>query len=242
VNYPVWANDVMEMDADKRIALAEDILNDFAKKNRKSAKLARAIADRKEFEYYTFNTHLHFLPIRNGRAGTAELSLWKTPQILVKHKKLPLSIIVGGEWQRPLSRGQKISKISEGSPVKQHLKWVEMVSSWTTERKKSLVDKLISGLRAQKKSKKPGQKWLSDFLEAQTSSNSEFILKGFCINCCYLRIDGEHGDIKPLWIHPWGTPQLLFTHRDFPAIMIVGPSMRLNENVFGQKDMVGYTG
>jgi hypothetical protein len=237
-NYESWADNIIPLSENDREQIAENVLNDFVKYGKKAKELANAIADKKEFEYYAFNTHLHFIPIKEGKSGKAEHIKWKKPHLIVKHKKLPLAIIIGPQFTKPLSKTVLVHSISKGMEIKQHLEWVNAVSKMSIVRKKALYQLLLAGIRSHRRKKKPGERWLSDFLE----NNQEFILKGFCVNCCYLRMEGDKDQIEPLWIHPWGTPQILFTHRDFPAMMVVGPALRLHQNIFGQKDMIGYTG
>lgn len=237
-NWNSWAEEIMEMPAKERVLIAEEILSKLSEYGPQAEKLAEAIGDRNEFDYYAFNTHLHYVPYKERTPGSVDLCRWKKPHLIVKHKKLPLTIIVGDAYQRPFSAKQSIKSISKNSPVPQHLSWVEAVSRLSTQQKQILRDKIMDAIRSYRKNKNKNELWLSDFLE----KSKEFTLKGFCVNCNYVRMDGDSDSIESLWIHPWGSQQLLFTHRDFPAMMIVGPTLRLNENLVGESDMVGFTG
>jgi len=99
-----------------------------------------------------------------------------------------------------------------------------------------LVKLIIEGIRAQRKGS--SQAWLSDLIEG----GKEFEVLGFAGNAPYINVDKAFGDTKPVWVHPWGIPALWLRHKQFPGMMMASPTIRLNENIRGERNMEGYTG
>lgn len=232
-----WAEKQSSNDFRDRIATMNAVLSNFGELSPKAENLTKSLENQKEFRKLTYLTHLHYIPMEKRYPNTAQLIRFERPMVAAAHKKLPLIIAVGDEF---VSKGvpHLISDMEKSFEVKQNLGWVKAVSHMDRGEKEELADLIIEGIAAHRKNKTPQEKWLSDFIQDE----KEFKILGFAVNIPYINVDSKWGDTKPLWIHPWGTPQLLLWIKGLPAIIIVGPTIRLNENIFGDKNMEGWTG
>lgn len=232
-----WAEKQSSNDFRDRVATMNAVLENFGSLSAKAENLVKSIEDQKEFRKLSYLTHLHYIPLDKKYPDTAQLIRFDRPMVAVSHKKLPLIVAVGDKF---VSKGvpQLISDMEKSFEVKQNLGWVRAVSHMNREEKNKLADLIIEGIKSYRQSKSSQEKWLTDFIRDE----KEFKLLGFAVNIPYINVDSKWGDTKPLWIHPWGTPQLLLWIKGLPAIMIVGPTIRLNENIFGDRSMEGYTG
>lgn len=239
--YP-WVSNMLDLTEDERIVIANEVLKKFRQTSPKAKPLADDIAAYKEYEYYSFSSHLHFVPANIKKRHFVAHSAWHEPRLLMKHKKLPLQIIVGSKFKAPFAKLETIDSMLKAFEIPQGLSWVDDATRMNREQKMKLAELCVNAIKHYRRSKAKDRKWLSDYIEIQLAGKGEFQFRGFCVNCCYIRMDGEKESIESYWIHPWGSQPLLFTHRNFPAIMIVDPRMRLHQNLAGERDMIGYTG
>jgi len=123
-----------------------------------------------------------------------------------------------------------------------HLPWVELILSIPAKERKKWVAQMLEGLKTYREgaSKPKGSKWLSDWV-----GGKDFDLIGFAPNIQYVKVDGSLEELKALWVHPWGSPVLVYKHKHLPMITLVGPSIRLDETVMSEddeEDVLGFTG
>lgn len=232
-----WAEKASSDSFPDRVSVMNAVLTNFAYKSREAEKIADAVSDQKEFRKLSYLTHLHYIPMDKTKKDSAELLSFNRPMVAVNHKKLPLILSVS-DRTIPSSLAHPIKDMEKSFSIKQNLKWIKAVSHMNREEKEKLKDLILEGIETYRVRKNINETWLSDFIR----SEKDFKIVGFAINIPYINIDKKWGDTKPLWMHPWATPQLLLKHKRLPCIMIVGPSIRLNENVMGDKSMEGYTG
>jgi hypothetical protein len=120
------------------------------------------------------------------------------------------------------------------SEVKEFLTWAETMIATPIKQRKIWVEKIIAGIRSYRepKTKNPDmesqKKYLSDMLE----NEDDVELIGFAVNSSYIKVDSPHEEeLGALFIHPFGTPQLLYKHKKLPMLLIVGPGIRLDESI-----------
>lgn len=89
------------------------------------------------------------------------------------------------------------------------------------------------------------QEYLSDAL----SDPKRFKLIGFVPNVQYVKVEGTKDQLKAVYVHPFGTPQLLYKHQDLPMLIIAGPGIRLDDTILketgdvdGDIPLIGITG
>lgn len=232
-----WFDSVYKASDSKRVELVEDVLSDFAMLDKTAENLARSMADNKEFKKFIIPSHIHYVPATQKGIFRAEMT---KPCVGAMHKRLPLLIIVHNPDSKMEIQDESFEEIQKEFPIAQSLSWAKTVSNLSSKDKEELFDLLVEGIRAHRKENKnpSGGKWLSDVIKSQ----SDFKLVGYSMNIPYLNVEKRHGNTRPLWIHPWGTPQMYLQHRKLPVTMIAGPSIRLDENVLGDKNMLGFTG
>lgn len=233
--YP-WVDDAYSADTAERKACAEHVLSFLANKGTEGKKLADSLVDAKEFAKLSFVGYLNYIDLHHNIAHEICNIAFTAPTIALKHRKLPLIVIVSEE-KIPEAKYIKIKENKKSLGVTQLLSYIDVISQMDVEEKNKLYALCIEGIRVYRKEKK-SDKWLSDYLD----SGKDFNFLGFSANFPYINVDPKFGDTKSLWIHAWGTPQLLFQHKQLPVMMIVGPSVRLDENVLGERNMLGFTG
>lgn len=239
--YSAWVDRVYNMNPKtERVEELERIINSFALFSKKSENLAKALSDLEEFEKPSFLTHIHAFPMGENPPGKIRHMMFKHPVYAVKHKKMPLVLAISKDKQAFSSFGDsdKIKDLDKCFDIQQVLSWVNVVSCLNRNEKAALVRLLVEGIEAQRGKKSSEERWLSDFIKRE----DEFKIVGFAANAPYINVDRAFGDTAPIWVHPWGIPALLLKHREMPAIMMVSPTIRLNENIYGSKAMEGYTG
>lgn len=230
-----WIFDLSSSSKEDRVRVAKEI---FARtrKFKEGKKLVDSIEKGNDYRKPVFITHLHYIPIGKNSPNSAKVLEFRSPLLAYNHKKLEL--VVAMAEKLPAPKSESIDKIPKEFEVKQSLSWLKAVSYMNSKEKQELLDRILVGFEAQRKYKKPDQKWLSDVIR----EGDPFEVLGFVANIPYYNINKKWGDDTVFWIHPWGTAQILLRHNELPIIMIAGPSIRLNKNIFGQSNMEGYTG
>lgn len=249
--YSPWVDEIYEGSLEEREKALNHVVQKFAKHSEKANALAAAVANLEEFEKPSFMTHVHLVRMNSGEAGKIEHMKFEKPAFAVKHKKLPVVFIMGESeetFRGPRSLHEK-SEIDQTFDIPQVLSWPEVVSRASKGEKEKLKDMIVEGIRDHRSKSNPKEKknfapsrketrWLSDLV----SDGREFEVVGFAANAPYINIDKDYGDTQPIWVHPWGVPTLLLKLKGNPAMMMVGPAIRLNENFLGDRSMEGYTG
>ena len=103
------------------------------------------------------------------------------------------------------------------------------------------VEKILDGIRSYRpqdnKDIKKETKWLTDALKDE----STWELVGFATNLQYLRVDHDDDEIlKYVFVHPWGTPPLIYKHKKLPMFITVGPGIRWNDSILRELTENGY--
>lgn len=221
-----------------------DALISSAKADKEAARLMASFEDKKEFIKTTFIPFLYYVPLTSAPSpGKIMHMKFSKPAIGKKHKKLPL--IFGTSYNIPKSSKVDMDYVSyfqddtpDGNKLRQILSYAKALSGMTVTEKHDLYESLLDGIESYRAENQPGEKgWLSDYLR----SEQDYKPLGFVLNMSYTNVDPSFGSTSPFWVHPWGIPMILFVHKRLPFFMEVGPSMRLDENVVGEKNMVGYT-
>ena len=236
-NYLPWVDEVYLQSTKKRVSGVEDLLSKVSTIDEEAENTVKAFANPKEFEKLSYLGFMNVVDMGAPTPGKVQILKFPEPIVAMKHTKLPL--IYGITTKLPI-KGILVDIKASKNPmgVNQLLDYTDTLSRMSVADKKKLYNLTLDGIRTYRKENSKGDIWLSDFLE----SEKDFQFQGFALNLPYINVDPKFGDTKSFWIHPWGTPQLLFSHRRLPIIMIVGPSVRLDQNVLGERNMLGYTG
>lgn len=102
------------------------------------------------------------------------------------------------------------------------------------------VEHILNGIKSYRGEKRsnPQAKYLTEMLEDEDT----WELIGFAVNLQYIRCDHPIDDmLKYVFVHPWGTPPLIYKHKRLPMFITVGPGLRWNENILREIDDNGYT-
>lgn len=225
----------VQKDAD-RLSFINKALQNFSNINSASAELSKSLVDKKEFTKPILISHLHFTSDKVQKPGQIQLLKFEDVTVGLKHSRLPM--ILAFTSSLPQAKNVAIAENKTFSGIKQLLSYTDTLSKMTPGEKDELFEATIEGIRSYRSenSDKKVTNWISDYLE----SGKDFKFLGFVADLPYINVDPSTGDTRTFWMHAWGTPQLLFSHHNLPIMMIIGPSLRLDENVLGQKNMVGF--
>jgi len=232
-----WVDDVSALSTKKRVEMAEDLLMELSSL-KGAGPTIDAFADPKQFEKLAVIPYIYYIPLK--RTLENRVLHKKFPNIVIaqKNKSLPMLLLLTDKSSSDSS--VPIDYVSTFPPdIHQILSYAKVISLMDAAEKKKLVELLIDGVESHKNQNKKGSKgWFSDFLR----SGTEYEIEGFALNISYLNIDPKFGETKPLWVHGCGTPALLLKNKQYPFFIITGPSLRLDENIFGDRNMTGFTG
>ena len=64
-------------------------------------------------------------------------------------------------------------------------------------------------------------------LEKQTGL--DFV--GFVPDITYIKETGSQDQLDVLWEHPFGSPALLYAHKELPVLIIAGPDIMFNDSI-----------
>ena len=118
----------------------------------------------------------------------------------------------------------------EDDEVKELLGWVEVLASSSPSFRKKLKNKILDGIKE------------FDGEIYKELNSSKFELVGICPNISYYRMDGKigSGELTSQWVHPFGTPSLLYYCKNSPILLITNPSLRYNSNVIKEVKLNNY--
>lgn len=131
--------------------------------------------------------------------------------------------------------------------VKEELAWVSTFTRLPVAKRKEWVKRILEEIRSYRKGKpSPETKYLSELL----ADRSKFELIGISYNMSYIKVDAEDEEcLRARWIHPWGSPKLLFKHKKLPMLIIAGADIRFNDAVTNEvkgnsqvRGIIGITG
>jgi len=138
--------------------------------------------------------------------------------------------------------------------VKEYAGWVNAMTQTPVKKRKEWVKNIIENLSKPELYQKNPQKSAKEMQNVAELLNdrSKFELVGFSANLNYVKHDKRSGDVDEdlecIFVHPWGSPKLLFKHKDLPVIIIVGEDLRLDESVLDDSgknpklELRGFTG
>jgi len=236
-----WLVKMMDRDNTARLKEASGILNSLANKSSEAKGIVSSLQDRKEFIKPSLVPYFYYIPLNRTLDDRLMHLKFKTPMVGVKHKRLPLIMIAGKSGAKsenvvPMDYVERFGK-QENSP-KHFLSYARPLTRMGKEAKLKLYDLSLDGMRSYRKDNPKKSGWFSDYLE----NNKDFVLKGYVVNYSYINLDPKYGETAPVWVHPWGLPSMLYAHKRLPIYMLTGPAHRLDENILGQRNMVGHTG
>jgi len=131
--------------------------------------------------------------------------------------------------------------------MKEYLNWAMVMIQMAykdpdkaRESRKRWVDHILNGIKSYRGSsgeKTEEAKYLTDIL----SDEDTWELIGFAPNLQYIRCDHENDNmLKFLFVHPWGTPPLVYKHKRLPMFITVGPGIRWNDSILREITDNGY--
>jgi hypothetical protein len=133
--------------------------------------------------------------------------------------------------------------------VKEYLSWVHTIIHTDEETRWGWVELIMRGFRSYRNGKQGKYVRDKEYLSDALSDPSRFQLVGFAPNIQYVKVEGTEDQLKGVYIHPFGTPQLLYKHRDLPMLIIAGPGIRLDDSILketgdvdGDIPLIGITG
>lgn len=116
--------------------------------------------------------------------------------------------------------------------VKDHLSWVKTMLKAPVSRRREWIKTIIDGIKSYRDKQAPKKDvlWLSDVIQ----DDATWELIGVAVNQQYVRMDGDKELLDAIWVHPWGTPNLVYKHRKLPLIITVGPGIRWNDSILSE--------
>lgn len=101
------------------------------------------------------------------------------------------------------------------------------------------VELILEGIRSYRK--KGATQKESHYLSDMIQDTDTWELVGFATNLQYIRADHSNDEmLKYMFVHPWGTPPLLYKHKRLPMFITVGPGIRWDNSVLKEIDDNGY--
>lgn len=117
------------------------------------------------------------------------------------------------------------------SKVLEHLTWVQtLIFDATARHRKALKEAVLKGISSFN-SKTGRTTREGSELASVLQDESEYELIGICPNTMYVKVDGAVEDQNAVFVHPWGTPVLLYKHKRTCCLVIAGPGIRFNESI-----------
>lgn len=114
--------------------------------------------------------------------------------------------------------------------IRHYLSWVDVFIQATVKRRREWVNSILDGIRSfNSKSGKPTPE--GETFADTLMNRSEFELIGVCPNIMYIKADGAKEDLNAIYVHPFGSPTLLYKHKKTCALVIAGPGIRFNDSV-----------
>ena len=145
--------------------------------------------------------------------------------------------------------------------VKEYAQWVITMIKTPVKNRREWVKNILANLsKPEIYAKKINPASARDLVPAQQmksvaemlSDKATFELVGFSANLQYVKHDKRNGDVDDdlscIFVHPWGSPKLLFKHKKLPVIIIVGEDLKLDESVLDENEknprfeLRGFTG
>lgn len=119
-----------------------------------------------------------------------------------------------------------MAKQEDEELVDHMLSWCDVVSKSSPNFRKKLVKKLLEGI----------SEFDDELVKELDSSNYKLI--GICPNVSYYRVSGENS--KYQFVHPFGSPSLLYYVKNSPCLVITNPSLRYNSSVLDEIKLNDY--
>jgi len=120
--------------------------------------------------------------------------------------------------------------------VKEFNNWVYTLIDLPENKRKKWVKDVLNGVK-NFKVKNPDHN-TNDMIRALNSSNFDLI--GFSANVNYIKDKKKKGDRKEdlehVFVHAWGSPKLLYAHKDLPLLMIIGGDLRVDGTILDEID------
>jgi len=118
--------------------------------------------------------------------------------------------------------------------VKEFNSWVYTLIETPVRKRKEWVKGVLEGIK-NFKVKNPSNN-TQDMIDSLNSSS--FDLVGFSTNINYIKDKKKPGDSKEdlehVFVHAWGSPKLLYAHKDLPLLMIVGGDLRVDGTILSE--------
>jgi len=233
-----WDKEFRSARSGERKKIAQEVIEDFSSINDESSLFGDSLKDKNEFIKLQVVPFIYVVPFKRMLEDRLLKLSFCGPLVLKKHKTLPMIFGVTNCESLYDADVVPFDEAKDFDGIPQVLSYAKAVPFMEPNDKKRLYSSLIDGIKSHRNQNEKKEGWFSDYL----SKNDDFNLVGFALNHTYYNLENEFGETAPMWVHPWGSPILLYQHKRLPAIMLVGPWLRLDENVLGDNDMTGFTG
>lgn len=122
--------------------------------------------------------------------------------------------------------------------VKSFLTWVKTTMNSGRKDRRKLKNQILDAVRESsiKSKQNPRDPYQGKKLYDALRDTAKFKLIGFAPNVMYVKEDGTEDQLNTVWVHAWGMPTLLFKHKKFPMLIMVGPGIRFNETLLSELD------
>lgn len=245
--FPDWLVNLMEMSASERAREVKNILEEVACYNpmtgqpeslptKEGRAILKEIGNASQYRVVGFCPNTMVVPLSSSKKGV-EARVWTRPMLLMKHLHSPILMVVGASVEENFYKTSKVSAPKEVRSKKEgevlsFLSWVHVVSTSSDAQRKALRKVLLDDLLKYGSNRGAQTEKGSALYRAFHSKAFEQI--GFSPNVMYLKVKGTPDEMQALFVHPWGTPKLLFRHEGFPLWIITGTDLRLDESIVGE--------
>jgi hypothetical protein len=134
---------------------------------------------------------------------------------------------------------RELKKNPASTKVVQFLDWIDIVARSSVAYRRKIKDAILDGI-TRFNSRTDSQ--TKEGLElAKSLRGSEFEEIGFSLNINYVKIDSKQAALlRPIWVHAWATPKILYKHKKLPILVIAGPDLRFNDSIIGEISVNDY--
>lgn len=123
-------------------------------------------------------------------------------------------------------------------PVRSFLTWVKTLMNSDKKDRRKLKNRILNDIKDTKQGLSNGKAdpYQGKKLYEALKDAAKFKLIGFAPNVMYLKEDGSPDQLSTVWVHAWGMPTLLYKHKKFPMLIMVGPGIRFNKTLLSEID------
>lgn len=116
--------------------------------------------------------------------------------------------------------------------MKEALKWFDLILKCGEKKRQQIRLSVLNALnKFSDKGEGHSDTRAGTELSMLLQDKGEYEYIGITPNVMYAKEKGEPRDLNAVWVHPWGSPTLLYKHKRLPVVLMVNPGIRFNESM-----------